>query len=39
MFFNRLFYIQRYYDFYNSVYFWRFWFLGFYFDTDKNDED
>lgn len=35
-FFNRVFYIQRYYDVFNGVYFWRFWLLGMYFDTDKN---
>ena len=35
-FFNKWLYIQRYYDIYNDVYFWRFWVFGQYFDTDKN---
>jgi hypothetical protein len=35
-FFNRVLCIQNYYDIYNEVYFYRFWVLGFYFDTDKN---
>ena len=35
-FFNKWLYIQRYYDIYNGVYFWRFWVFGQYFDTDKN---
>jgi hypothetical protein len=35
-YFNRWLYVQKYYDIYNGVYFWRFWILGFYFDTDKN---
>ena len=36
IFFNKVFYIQKYYDVYNEVYFYRFWMLGLYFDTDKN---
>jgi len=35
-FFNRVLYVQKYYDPFNEVYFWRFWILGMYFDTDKN---
>ena len=35
-FFNKWLYVQRYYDGWNDVYYWRFWILGFYFDTDKN---
>lgn len=35
-YFNKWLYFQRYYDFYNEVYFWRVWLLGFYFDTNKN---
>jgi len=36
IFFNRIFYVQKYWDIFNQVYFWRFWILGFYFTTDKN---
>ena len=36
IFFNKVFYIQKYYDVYNEVYFYRFWMFGLYFDTDKN---
>ena len=36
IFFNKWLYLQRYYDGFNDVYFWRFWILGFYFDNDKN---
>jgi hypothetical protein len=35
-YFNKWLYVQKYYDIYNEVYFWRFWVIGFYFDTDKN---
>ena len=35
-FFNKWLYAQRYYDIYNDVHFWRFWILGFYFDTEKD---
>jgi|OM-RGC.v1.031712125 hypothetical protein len=34
-FFNKWLYIQRYYDIYDEAHFWRFWILGFYFDTEK----
>jgi len=34
-FFNKIFYIQ-YYDSYDDKYFWRFWVLWMYFDTDSN---
>jgi hypothetical protein len=36
-FFNKVFYIQKYYDYVNECVFWRFWFFGYYFDTDKNE--
>ena len=32
-FFNKIFYIQRYYDIYIEKYIWRFWILGLYFET------
>ena len=35
-YFNKWLYVQKYYDLHNEVYFWRFWIIGFYFDTDKN---
>ncbi len=31
-FFNRIFYIQRYYDIFIEKYIWRFWILGLYFE-------
>ena len=37
-FFNRIFYIQRYYDYVDNVRFWRFWILGFYFNTRPKNE-
>ena len=37
LFFNRIFYIQRYYDIFELEYIWRFWIIGFYFDTGKSD--
>ena len=36
-FFNKIFYIQRYFDDYYEEWIWRFWILGFYFDTGSND--
>lgn len=36
-YFNRVLYIQRYYDIHDNIYFWRFWIMGFYFDTDKRN--
>jgi len=36
-FFNKIFYIQRYYDTFEDCRFWRFWVCGYYFDTDKNN--
>jgi hypothetical protein len=35
-FFNRFFYVQRYFDYSVEKYIWRFWILGFYFDTGEN---
>lgn len=35
-FFNRFFYVQKYYDCTDEKYILRFWILGFYFDTGKN---
>lgn len=34
--FNRVLYIQKAYNPYYDNYYWRFWVLGFYFDTDDN---
>lgn len=35
-FFNRIFYIQKYYNAFPETHFWRFWVFGYYFDTEKN---
>jgi hypothetical protein len=35
-YFNRFFYVNKYYDVTIDEYIWRFWLLGFYFDTGKN---
>lgn len=35
-FFNKFFYVQKYYDCTDEKYILRFWILGFYFDTGKN---
>ena len=35
--FNRIFYFQKYYDIFDERYIWRFWIIGFYFDTGKSD--
>jgi hypothetical protein len=35
-YFNKIFYVQRYYDVTIEEYIWRFWILGFYFDTGKD---
>jgi len=32
-FFNRVFYIQKYYDVYSEKHIWHFWIVGLYFDT------
>jgi len=34
-YFNKVFYVQRYYDLPNEEFIWRFWIVGFYFDTGK----
>jgi hypothetical protein len=33
-FFNRIFYIQKYYDIFRERHIWRFWILGYYFEMD-----
>ena len=38
-FFNKIFYIQKYYTPFEYKPFWRFWILGFYFDTNTKENE
>lgn len=38
-FFNKIFYIQRYYCIFDELYFWRFWIIGYYIELKHKNKN